>query len=165
MRYHDTRGYKYTVAEQFKCYLDLFSDISIATEHFIIRHGLLYVKEGYAWDGPSGPTWDTPCTMVPSLVHDVLYQAIREGLISSSRRFDADLTFYRLMRNRISPVAPAPIGSPLLNKVIHSIREHSRVFWGHFRALYFFLGVRIGGGYALRHSPAIEPQDKVLEVD
>lgn len=40
--------------------------------------GLLTLKAGYAWDGPSGPTVDTPSFMRGSLVHDALNQLMRE---------------------------------------------------------------------------------------
>lgn len=38
----------------------------------------------YAWDGVSGPTYDSLNTMITGLVHDVGYQLIRLGLIDSS---------------------------------------------------------------------------------
>ncbi len=41
--------------------------------------GELTVYDEYSWDGPSGPTKDTPDFMRGSLVHDVLYQLLREG--------------------------------------------------------------------------------------
>lgn len=39
--------------------------------------GILTVKAGYAWDGPSGPTIDTDTFMRASVVHDALYQLMR----------------------------------------------------------------------------------------
>ena len=39
----------------------------------------LTVEERYAWDGPSGPTIDTKSFMRGSLIHDALYQLMREG--------------------------------------------------------------------------------------
>ena len=138
MKYHDTRGYKYTVAETTSVDVPLFRTASLANSHFSLRGGRLMVRAGYAWDGASGPTWDTEETMTPSLVHDVLYQAIREGLIPASRRFDADLTFYRLMRERTAG------------------------FWGHLRAFYFFAGVRLGGWLSIRPRKGGEAQTRVL---
>ena len=44
-------------------------------------NGLLMIKAGYMWDGPSGPTIDTESFMRASLVHDALYQLIREGVL------------------------------------------------------------------------------------
>ena len=40
--------------------------------------GILTIRSGYAWDGPSGPTIDTKNFMRGSLVHDALYQLLRE---------------------------------------------------------------------------------------
>ena len=44
-------------------------------------NGLLLIKKGYAWDGPSGPTIDTPDSMRASLAHDACYQLMRMELI------------------------------------------------------------------------------------
>ena len=43
--------------------------------------GILIVKKGYAWDGPSGPSIDTENFMRGSLFHDASYQLMREGLL------------------------------------------------------------------------------------
>jgi len=61
------------------------------------------VLAGYAWDGPSGPTLDTRSFMVGAMVHDVLYQAIREGYLASSYRKTADSVLYRLCREAGMP--------------------------------------------------------------
>lgn len=58
----------------------------------------LTIHPGYAWDGPSGPAVDTPAFMLPSLVHDVLYQMIREGLINRSYKKYADKEMRRLAK-------------------------------------------------------------------
>lgn len=60
--------------------------------------GTLNILEGYAWDGASGPAMDTPTIMAASLVHDALYQLMREKLISRGLQTDADFEFYRVMR-------------------------------------------------------------------
>ena len=59
--------------------------------------GVLTLFEGYCWDGPSGPTWDSPNSMVGSLAHDALYQSIRRGAIPKSERANIDEFFYRLL--------------------------------------------------------------------
>jgi len=43
--------------------------------------GLLHIKSGYAWDGCSGPTWDDDTNMTAGLVHDALYQLIRNDVL------------------------------------------------------------------------------------
>ena len=58
--------------------------------------GTLVVYSGYAWDGASGPTIDTPSTMRGSLVHDVLYQAMRLGQLPQECRPVADRILHDL---------------------------------------------------------------------
>ncbi|MEL6195592.1 MAG: DUF1353 domain-containing protein [Myxococcota bacterium] len=43
-------------------------------------NGQLTVRAGYAWNGASGPTVDTIDSMRASLVHDSLYQFVRDAL-------------------------------------------------------------------------------------
>lgn len=54
------------------------------------QNGNLTIKQGYSWDGPSGPTIDTKNFMRGSLVHDALYQLMREQVIPQSKRLPAD---------------------------------------------------------------------------
>lgn len=59
----------------------------------------LVISNGYAWDGASsGLPWTPKKWIRPSLVHDALYQLIREGQLPMERREDADMVFYQLMR-------------------------------------------------------------------
>lgn len=53
-------------------------------------NGFLTILDGYAWDGPSGLTFDTQSSYVGSLVHDALYELLRKRLLPSFRRVDAD---------------------------------------------------------------------------
>ena len=61
----------------------------------LYEYGWLFVRRGYAWDGPSGPTIDTKSFMRASVVHDVFYQCLREGLLPPSRRKLADRELIR----------------------------------------------------------------------
>lgn len=63
-----------------------------------LNGGVLTVKRGYAWDGPSGPTIDTENFMRGSLVHDALYQLMREGRMPQTLRKHADKLLYSLCR-------------------------------------------------------------------
>ena len=92
-------GYKFQLVETY------FHDIiyspmeDIKTPHLgLSTKGLLVIKRFYAWDGPSGPTFDTPNFMRGSLVHDALYQLMRMELIPQSFRKMADYELYRICR-------------------------------------------------------------------
>lgn len=84
------RGYKYQTAKDYYMriaitgYSILLPFISLDTS------GDLVVRSGYAWNGASGPTWDSLNSMIGSLIHDVLYQLIRLGLIDAAHKEYAD---------------------------------------------------------------------------
>ena len=52
--------------------------------------GVLTIKRNYAWDGASGPVFDTRRIMRGSLVHDALYQLMREEHLPQKVRDNAD---------------------------------------------------------------------------
>jgi hypothetical protein len=54
------------------------------------KDGTLTIYQGYCWDGPSGPTINTKSFMRGSLIHDALYQLLRQGHLPQSERFMAD---------------------------------------------------------------------------
>ena len=68
-------------------YFDLFPD------------GELNIYRGYCWDGPSGPTFDTKDFMRGALVHDVLYQMLRQGDLPPSYRKAADQELAGLLKS------------------------------------------------------------------
>lgn len=76
------KGYKYQLTETYttKTRLRPAEDIQMAYVT-LLRDGTLTVYAGYAWNGPSGPTWDTLNSLRGSLEHDVKYQLIRLGLL------------------------------------------------------------------------------------
>lgn len=85
------KGYKYQLSESFEFMIPRRAGKNYDSHWITFREdGLLTIREGYAWDGPSGPTFDTPNTMTPSLVHDALYQLMRMGLLPQSKRSYAD---------------------------------------------------------------------------
>ena len=93
---HYRSGYKYKLA----CYaaVDPIPVPDFEHDYFKVKSGTLIAYKGYAWDGPSGPTIDTKSFMRGSLVHDALYQAMREGLLDRSYREKADQILYDLCR-------------------------------------------------------------------
>ena len=76
--YRKLRPYKYQLMRELTMVITIAPDTDIETSYLkLTREGVLTVKVGYAWDGPSGPTIDTLTFMRASLVHDVLYQLMR----------------------------------------------------------------------------------------
>jgi len=91
MKYRVVKRYKYQLTESFNVDVDILPDVYIHTNFLdLSRHGDLIIKEGYAWDGPSGPTIDTESWMRGSLVHDALYQLLRLKLIDPRHKQYAD---------------------------------------------------------------------------
>lgn len=91
IHYKKRRKYKYNLHEdyQFKAEIEV-KDASDLIFIKITKEGQLTIRKGYAWDGPSGPTFDTKNFMRGSLVHDALYQLIREQKIDMEQRKRAD---------------------------------------------------------------------------
>lgn len=127
-------GYKYQLAEDYRIDVVInaqsgLSDVALAKSEGQIEtdyielstDGVLIIKAGYAWDGPSGPTLDTKSFMRGSLVHDALYQLMRNNHLPSSCREDADQELHRICRE------------DGMNR---------------FRAWYVLWGVRKGAGFA-----------------
>lgn len=83
-------GFKYQLAEDYKTKLDLIGYIIDIQFIKLTSIGILTIRSGYAWDGPSGPTLDTQDSMRGSLEHDALYQLMRMELLPQSERKFAD---------------------------------------------------------------------------
>ncbi len=85
------RKYKYNLHADFEFQSEFKID-SVYDNGFLqlFPGGKLIIKSGYAWDGPSGPAIDTKNFMKSSLVHDALYQLIREGVLPLTERKRAD---------------------------------------------------------------------------
>ena len=98
MKYSEYK-YKFKVEENFSIELP-FKIPDFVHPYASLKDGILSVKRGYAWDGASGPIINTRDTLVASLVHDVLYQAMRLNLIKSSKenRQIADKNFFEILK-------------------------------------------------------------------
>ncbi|MDH5233372.1 MAG: DUF1353 domain-containing protein [Gemmatimonadota bacterium] len=87
-------GYKYQLKRPYVVGIRLRPPAAIVTEYVSLDvQGQLRLREGYAWDGPSGPTIDTATFMRGSLIHDALYQLMRERYL--------DRVVYRGMADEI----------------------------------------------------------------
>jgi len=90
-------GYKYQLVEEYQVKVSVLPKNEIKTDFIeLSTEGMLIIKKGYAWDGPSGPTIDTPNFMRGSLVHDALYQLLRNELIDEKWRDEADEELRRI---------------------------------------------------------------------
>ena len=87
--------YKYQLANDYSISISIKPKSNINTDFISLDvHGNLLVKKGYAWDGPSGPVIDTDENMRASLIHDALYQLMRnEYLVTRTHRKAADQLF------------------------------------------------------------------------
>ncbi len=83
-------GYKYQLTRDYEVKIPVHGHVVTAKYFSLDTDGTMKIKAGYAWDGPSGPTWDTKSFMRGSLVHDALYQMIRLGLLPREYREKAD---------------------------------------------------------------------------
>jgi hypothetical protein len=74
--------------------------------------GLMVIRAGYGWDGPSGPTIDSSFTMQGSLVHDAGYDLIRANLLTMQLKGKFDALLYAQCiadAETVSRRYPAPI--------------------------------------------------------
>jgi len=118
-------GYKYQLDRDYLIFVPIWPDRDIYSDFIGLRaDGLLRIKKGYAWDGPSGPAIDTRNFMRGSLVHDALYQLMREHGLDPKHREVADLILRAICRE-------------------DGMTE--------IRAWWVYTGVRFGGGAAVAH--------------
>ena len=83
-------GYKYQLVADYRVRVDIVPDYDIETEFVQLdRSGVLTIRHGYAWDGPSGPTVDTKTFMRGSLVHDALSGLLRDAYLERDKWFTA----------------------------------------------------------------------------
>jgi hypothetical protein len=84
-------GYKYQTTRDYHIQTAIKADEDIELGFLsMTKDGYLTIRRGYAWDGASGPTWDTNNSMIGSLCHDALYQLIRMRKIDPEYKKLAD---------------------------------------------------------------------------
>lgn len=89
-------GYKYQLAEDYQVQTDIKQVSRIKTKFIELDEtGLLTLRAGYAWDGPSGPAMDTLDAMRGSCGHDGIYQLIRMGLLDLIWRAVGDKMYHK----------------------------------------------------------------------
>ena len=98
--YRRLTGYKYQTTHHTSCQIpsDLFHNLASSATltsgggyiTLNIAQRSINIRKGYCWDGPSGPTIDSPSFMRGSLFHDAWYQIMREYEYYRIFREDAD---------------------------------------------------------------------------
>jgi len=135
MKYSEYK-YKFKVEENFSIELP-FKMSDFEHQYASLKDGILEIKKGYALDGASGPVINTRDTLVASLVHDVLYQAMRLNLIKSNseNRKIADKNFFEILK-------------------MHGVNTIRRKVW--------YFAVRLFGK---KSTIKIQDNDKIKETD
>lgn len=117
-----------------------------------LLHMRLTIANQYPWNGASfilfqwfgtPDTWKTP-----SLIHDALYQLMRESQLPASERKTIDGIFYRLLMARCP-------GFDLCGGCQQWWGVLVRPFW-MVQCLIAYYCVRIGGNYAMRHGAKVK---------
>ncbi len=96
MKYRKLEGYKYDLVERYELWLGKDLPTVLIYKYLFIQRDRenarckLVIMEHYAWDGPSGLALDTKDFMRGSLVHDALYQLMREEVLGRKYRKYAD---------------------------------------------------------------------------
>ena len=100
IRYRKLRRYKYQLRAPYEYKTEIAKGPATVDKGWVVLEadGLLKMKDRYAWDGPSGPTIDTKNFMRGSLVHDALYQLMREGPLGEDQRKSADQLLRKICR-------------------------------------------------------------------
>ena len=95
-----TDAYRFQLTEDYVVRLcEVRPDRHISTRWLDLSiRGNLWIRTGYAWNGPSGPAIATKSFMRGSLVHDALYQLERVGLLSTGQRDAVDRELMTLCR-------------------------------------------------------------------
>jgi hypothetical protein len=108
---HYRSGYKYQLAEDFSIVTGIRPQADIDIRFIALdRQGRLLVRSGYAWDGTSGPVFDTPQNLRASLVHDALYQLLRLRKLAVNKHKDqADRLFRAMCREDGVPAGVAQV--------------------------------------------------------
>ena len=97
MKIQYVEGFKYQLARDFAIQTPIIGEVVEDDFFHLSEDGLLQVKKGYAWDGASGPTFDTKSSMKASMVHDVFCVAMRDHRLSYDKWQDKVNAFFRQM--------------------------------------------------------------------
>lgn len=90
-------GYNYQLKQDYLINTGLNLSVDLCGDYLeLYKGGLLVIKKGYAWDGATCAI-DTNNFMRGSLVHDAMYQLIRDGAIDKKHRVYADKLLHKIL--------------------------------------------------------------------
>ena len=89
IRYRD--GFRFQLAEPYTVATPVRESCTGNRFVMLTSDGRLIIAAGYAWDGASGPVAQNSTIIRASLVHDCLYQLMRECGLSRKWRTTADV--------------------------------------------------------------------------
>lgn len=140
MIFYKKGNYKYRLVKSYSVQILIYPDSNIKTKYIsLTSSGLLTLSDSYAWNGPSGPTIDTPNFIISSAPHDAVYQLIRMGLLNASHKKIADQLLRCMLVEQWIVAHSKPIGwfrIGIYNTKLSLVKA---------RAQYIYLGVKIGG--------------------
>ncbi len=90
-----SEGYKYQLEALYACETPVTGTLIEDDLFTLYESGLLVIRKGFAWDGASGPTFDSKSSMRASLVHDVFCVCMRDGRLSYEKWQDTVNEFFR----------------------------------------------------------------------
>ena len=97
MKVRKVKGYRVTEGDSIHLPFDI---PDVEHKFFGIKRRQMVIRQGYYYDGASGPVRDTKRTMFAAAFHDVAYQAIREGLIGLEYKSSFDKLFADMCKER-----------------------------------------------------------------
>jgi hypothetical protein len=108
------------------------SQLNIDHPYYSISNKTVIAKEGYRWDGPSGPTIDDETNLRASLFHDIIYQAMGEQ--SKIKRLSLWVRFFiRREADRLFKAMLKADGMPPFRRQMYFIAVRGvGAFFAHF---------------------------------
>ena len=88
-----TKSFKYQLKENYTIQTDILGYEYNNQFIKLNENGWLLIRSGYAYDGASGPTKDDKTNMEGALVHDALYQLMRQEVIPRNFQEYSDKLF------------------------------------------------------------------------
>lgn len=90
-------GYRYQLDSGYEQPVPELLAYQARMHYATLEAGTLSIAAAYAWDGMSGPVLTTRWNIRASLIHDALYQLIRETALPPECRPIADVIFRRIL--------------------------------------------------------------------